>query len=195
MRNAMKKKLIGRMFTVFLLLGLCACAAKAPAYWHDETMDFGAVKTVAVMPFANATRDPLAAERVRDTFINRLLATGGLYVLPRGEVARGIARAGIVDPTAPSAEEAVKLGGVVKADALITGVVTEYGELRSGSSAGNAISLTLQMIETQTGRVVWTGSSTRGGITLGDRLFGGGGKPMADVTVAAVNQLINELFK
>jgi hypothetical protein len=180
---------------VAVLFGLCSCGGVSSKYWHDETMDFGSIKTVAVMPFANATKDPLAAERVRDTFINRLLSTGGLYVLPKGEVARGIARAGVVDPTAPSVEEVIKFGGMVKADAVITGVVTEYGEVRSGTSAANVVSLTCQMLETQTGRVVWTGSATKGGISLTDRLFGGGGRPMADVTVKAVDELINELFK
>jgi hypothetical protein len=195
-KKRMEKALIGRAVAVLLLFGLFGCGGKAvPTYWHDETMDFGSIKTVAVMPFANATRDPLAAERVRDTFINKLLSTGGLYVLPKGEVARGIARAGVVDPTSPSVEEVVKFGGIVKVDAVITGVVTEYGEVRSGTSAANVVSLNLQMLEAQTGRVVWTASSTKGGISVGDRLFGGGGQPMADVTEKAVNEVIDKLFK
>ena len=99
-------------------------------------MDFGAIQTVAVMPFVNLTRENTAAERVRDVFINRLLATGALYVLPVGEVARGVARAEITTPAAPSPEEIVKLGGILKAQAVITGTVREYGEMRSGSRHG-----------------------------------------------------------
>ena len=59
----------------------------------------------------------------------------------------------------------------------------------------NIISVSLQMIETQTGKVVWTDSSTRGGISIWDRLFGGGGKPMNKVTEKAVNDLIYRLLK
>jgi hypothetical protein len=158
-------------------------------------MDFGAIKTIAVMPFTSLTRDAVAADRVRDVFINKLLSTGAVYVLPTGEVARGVSRGEIQSPTALSGEDAVKLGGIVKVQAIITGVVREYGEVRSGTSSANIISLSLQMMETQTGKIVWTASSTKGGISLWDRLFGGGGQPMNKITEKAVNDLIDKLFK
>jgi len=173
---------------------LAACGASQRTY-HDEKMDFGAVKTVAVMPFANLTREQSAADRVRDVFANTLLATGIVYVLPAGEVQRGISRTAPSSATAPTAEEIVKLGGVLKADAVITGVVKEYGEIRSGTAVSNVVSVSAQMLETATGRVIWSGSSTRGGITLGDRLFGGGGAPLNDVTEDAVDDLLGQLLK
>ena len=55
-------------------------------------MDFGMIQTVAVMPFANLTREQVVADRVRDVFINKLLSTEAVYVLPVGEVGRGIAK-------------------------------------------------------------------------------------------------------
>jgi hypothetical protein len=178
-----------------LLIFLSACASRSGlAVYHDPNFDLASVRIVAVMPFENLTKETLASSRVRDVFMNMLLSTGALYVLPAGEVARGMVRAGIEKATAPSAEDAVKLGGVVKADAVITGVVREYGEVRSSTTTANVVSLSLQMIETQTGKVVWTASSTQGGITAGDRLFGGGGRPMDDVTRAAVIDVLNKLF-
>ena len=119
---------------------LTACATGSDTY-IDPNMDFGAIKTVAVMPFTSLTRDAVIAERVRDVFIIKLLSTGAVYVLPTGEVARGVARAEIQNPSAPSAEETVKLGGIIKAQAIITGVVREYGEVRSGTASANVISL------------------------------------------------------
>jgi hypothetical protein len=158
-------------------------------------MDFGAIQTVGVLPFQNLSRDNLAAERVRDVFINGLLSTGAVYVVPVGEVARAVARAEIQSPTAPSPEEVIKLAGVLKAQAIITGAVREYGDVRSGSSSANVISVSAQMLEAQTGKVVWTATSTRGGVDVWDRLFGGGGRPMNDVTRDAVNDLIVRLFQ
>ncbi len=158
-------------------------------------MDFGAVRSIAVMPFMSLARDPVVADRVRDVFINKLLATGAVYVLPIGEVARGASRAEIQNPSAPSPEEVVKLGGIIKVEAIITGTVREYGEVRSGTASSNIASVSLQMVETQTGRVVWSASSTRGGVNIWDRLFGGGGKPMDIVTQKAVDDLIRALFK
>jgi TolB-like protein len=175
---------------------LIAATACAPAeVYRDPKMDFGSIYTLAVMPFTNLSKDPLAADRVRDVFMNMLLASGEIYVLPPGEVAKGIGTVGVANPASPSSEEAMKLGKQVKADAVITGVVREYGEVRSGSAVANVLSMSLQMIEAQTGRVVWSVSTTKGGIGVFDRLFGGGGEPLNIVTEKALKDVINKLYK
>lgn len=175
-------------------LASCARPDTHPVF-RDPNMDFGAIQTVGVMPFQNLTRDSLAADRVRDVFMNRLLSTGAVYVVPVGEVARAVARTELQTPTAPSPEDVVKLSNALKANAIITGSVQEYGEVRSGSSAANVVSVTVQMLEGETGRIVWTAASTKGGIDLVDRLFGGGGRPMNDVTRDAVDDVIRKLFQ
>jgi hypothetical protein len=177
-----------------LAAALLAGCATGPTY-HDRAMDFGAIRTVAVLPFANLSRDNLAGERVRDTFSNLLLASEAVYVLPQGEVGRGLNRAGLAVPTAPSKDEVVALGKTLAADAIFAGVVREYGEVRSGSSSANAISVSVQMYETQTGKVIWSASSTRGGVGFWDRVLGGGGQPMDKVTEDAVNELLRQLFQ
>ena len=179
---------------IMVLVSSCAPRVTSTVY-RDPAMDFGAIQTVAVMPFQNLSRETAAADRVRDVFINRLLSTGTVYVLPVGEVARGTARTEIQTPATPSPDEVVKLGGNIKAQAVITGVVLEYGEVRSGTSSANIISVSVQMLEAQTGKTVWTATSTKGGITVWDRLFGGGGRPMDDVTRDAVDDAIQKLFR
>jgi hypothetical protein len=186
---------IRKIIPLLMLVLLTACAHSSSGVFRDQSMDFGAIQNIAVMPLANDTREQTAADRVRDVFINKLLSTGAAYVLPVGEVKRGITRAGISDPTAPSPEEIVKFSGIVKADAVIIGTIKEYGEVRSGTSTATAIALSMQMLEAQTGRVVWAAASTKGGITFGDRLFGGGGEPMNVVTEKAVDDIIDKLFK
>jgi len=181
------------ILAVLLLLCVGACAGSVK--YRDPNMDFGSIQKVAVLPFANLTRDEKAADRVRDVYMNMLMATGGIYLLPPGEVARGISRAQLTDRTTPSEEEIKRLGGVLGVDAVMTGVVKEYGEVRSGSVSSNLISLSLQMFEVKTGKVVWSASSTKGGVTTTDRLLGGGGRPMNIVTEEAVIDLINKLYK
>src|SRR5512138_1373997 len=84
-----------------LLVSLTGCAALNPFrsantdVFRDQNMDFGAIRTVAVMPFANLSKDQLAGERVRDVFTTMLMASGAIYALPSGEVARGISSAGV----------------------------------------------------------------------------------------------------
>ena len=178
-----------------VVLLLASCTHVTSTVFRDGNMDFGAIQTVGVMPFQNLTRDSLASDRVRDVFINRLLSTGAFYILPVGEVARASTRLELQSASTPTPEEVVKLGGILKTQAVITGVVQEYAEVRAGSSTANVVSISVQMLECQTGRIVWTATSTKGGITVWDRLFGGGGQPVNDVTQDAVNDVITKLFK
>lgn len=176
---------------------LAGCAAPLPPLpdYTNQQMDFSAVRSVAVLPFQNLTDDEQASERVRDTFMGMLLATEAIYVLPPGEVNRGISRAGMRTPQTPTSEEISKLKGILEVDAVITGTLREYGAVRSGSAEANMVSLSLQMIETQTGTTVWSASSTKGGVTLADRMIGGGGRPMNDVTIQVINDLLDQLFE
>jgi hypothetical protein len=185
------RKVVTIQFLIFLLGG---CATSGQRY-QNPTMDFGSVRRVAVLPFTNLSRDTGAAERVRDVFSTMLLASGSMYVVPPGEVLRGLTRTTPADPARPSPEEVKRLGGIIGVDAVITGLVREYGDVRSGQTAANVVSVSLQMIETQTGTVVWAAETTKGGITLRDRLFGARGEPMNVVTQQAVNDLMDKLFE
>ncbi len=188
-------EIMRKVVLVLMVVMLVACSRAASNVFRDPSMDFGVIQNIAVMPFANQTREQTAGERVRDVFVNKLLYTGGVYAAPLGEVKRGILRAAITDPTAPSPEEIVRFAGIVKVDAVITGNVKEYGETRSGTAVANVISISTQMLEAQTGRIIWSASSTKGGVGVSDRLFGGGGEPMNDITEKAVDDIINKLFK
>ncbi len=190
-----KRSVRFRIIFWLIIIPLSACATSSSDTFRDPNMDFGVVQTVAVMPFVSLTRDNVSAERVRDVFIDKLLSTGAVYVLPVGEVARGVARAEINNPSTPSPEDAVKLASLIKVQAVITGVLREYGDARSGNVSASIISMSIQMVETQTGKVVWSSSTTKGGITVWDRLFGGGGQPMNKITEKAVNDLINKLLQ
>lgn len=191
MREKQKTHLVMALLLLFVSNG---CAIHSKVVFRDPKMDFGAIQTVAVMPFTNLTRENVAGERVRDVFMTMLQATGGVYVIPPGEVGRGIARQNLERPASPTPEEVTKFAKIVSADAVFTGTVTEYGEVRSGTSTANVVSLSLQMMEAQTGRVVWSASSTKGGVTTSDRLFGGGGEPMNETTQKAVDDLLEKLF-
>jgi hypothetical protein len=219
-----KKLSLGRWLSccAFLLLAGCATTSAPPDYTSQQ-MDFSAVRSVAVLPFLNLSSDDQAGERVRDAFMGMLLATEAIYVLPPGEVeagervrdafmgmllateaiyvlppgevARGINLVGMRTPETPTIEEITKFQALLEVDAVITGVLREYGPVRSGSAEANLLSLSLQMSETQTGTTVWSASSTKGGISMSDRMLGSGGQPMNDVTIEAINDLLDQLFE
>jgi len=180
---------------VLFTLG-CASAkgAKGDVY-ADKRMDFTSLKSMAVMPFENLAANPAATGRVRDIFMVKLLASGAVYVVPPGEVAYAASRLGIQAPWNPTPEEVVKLAGLMKVNGVVTGVLREYGEVRSGSAISNVVSVGIRLFEGQTGKVVWSASSTKGGVGVWDRLFGGGGEPMNNITEKAVDDLLDNLFK
>ena len=184
----------GTFLLALAVIAGCASMRGAQVAYHDSNMDFGSLQNVAVMPFSNLTTNTNASDRIRDVFMTMLQATGAVYVLPPGEVGRGMSRANLSNPIAPTPEEVVTFSKIVKVDAVITGAVREYGEVRSGTSTSNIISVSVRMMEAQTGKVIWSASSTKGGITTLDRLFGGGGDPMNAVTEKAVKDLLDKLF-
>jgi TolB-like protein len=182
-----------KVVITFALILLTGCATED--VFSDSNMDFGSLQTVAVLPFENLTSDEFAAARVRDAFANMLLATGAVYVLPPGEVARGLLTISRLPLGGPSSDQVKQLAAALKVDAVITGVVLEYGPVRAGSASANVVSVSVQMIEKSSGVVVWSASSTKGGVSILDRLFGGGGAPMNTVTEKAVNDLLDKLFQ
>jgi hypothetical protein len=178
-----------------LLLAGCASTRATRATFHDPNMDFGLIQNVAVLPFSNMSTVQMADGRVRDVFVTMLQATGAVYVVPLGEVTRAIDRSTVSDPSFPSPEEVVALASSMSVDVVITGTVLEYGEVRAGAAGANIVSISAQMLDGQTGRVVWSSSATRGGVGTSERLFGGGGEPMNIITTDAVDDLLDELFK
>jgi hypothetical protein len=189
-----RNNVVFMLMTALVLMGAQGCATRTDVY-RDTNMDFGSIKTLAVMPLANDTRDQLGSDRVRDVLVTDLLATSAVYVLPIGELARGIVNSNIANPSSPSVDEIVRLCKIIKADAVITGTLREYGEIRSSTAVSDVVSLSLQLIEGQTGRVVWSASTTEGGVSVKDRLLGGGGNPINDTTEKAVNDLLTKLFQ
>lgn len=180
-----------------LALALAASGCRPhPRTYVNTAMDFGSIRSVAVLPFWNLSKDPQGADRVRDVFTTALLATNAVYVVPTGEVARAVNRLNIATPVTPTSDEVVKLAGMLKVDAVVTGVLKEYGEVRTSSAASYVIALSLQMQEASTGKVVWSGSSSKGGIGLGDRLLGSpGGRPVNEITEDVVDDLLAQLFR
>jgi hypothetical protein len=196
-RIGMKWKIAGGVPLMSMLLFAAACSQHrgSQTTYFDPNMDFGLIQSVVVMPFENLSSSSKAGETSRDVFMTTLQAKVDLYVIPPGEVQRAISRTQPVNPMVPTEEEIVKLAANLEADVVITGTVLEYGQVRSGSASANVCSLSIRMFEGQTGRVVWSASSTRGGVTAGDRLVGSGGQPMNVVVSRAADSLVDELFQ
>lgn len=163
-------------------------------YLHPRA-DLGIIKKVAVIPFDNLSRDQFAGDKVREIFISELLATGGFDVMEPGEVTKVLREQGIASVKSLGPAEVKKIGKALNAQAIILGSVNEYGEVRSGAITAPEVSLSLRMLEVESGQIVWSVSHTEGGIGVMARLFGLGESTLSETTRKLVRIQIGTLFK
>ena len=74
----------GVLAAALLALSACTSLSGKSTVFHDSSMDFGSIRTVAVLPLVNLTREQQAGDRVRDVFVTALMANSSIYVIPPG---------------------------------------------------------------------------------------------------------------
>ncbi|MDR1518533.1 MAG: CsgG/HfaB family protein [Planctomycetota bacterium] len=111
---------------------------------------------VAVMPFQGVAESPGSGLIVADIMANELYALGCYTVVtPEVVAARAASREGeILSPE--------ETGMLVGAPMILTGRVTEY-TYKSGVGEQPAVGVTARLLESATGRVLWSGSRAHTG--------------------------------
>ncbi len=152
---------IGAVFCVALLVSACA----GPAHFVDEEADLGYYERVAVAPFNSLAQDQLAGQKVADVFFTELLRRGFAQVVEPGQlVASMFALRGGTPVTNPwSSEELARLGEEMGVQGVFMGAVRDYTMERVGRDSYPLLSLEVRLVDTASGRIVWTGSRTRRG--------------------------------
>lgn len=178
-----------------MILSLAACGGNRPTSFIHPRVDFSFFKKVAVLPFQNLTTDQFAPERVRESVAAQLLATGAMDVIEPGQVLLVMRQLNLQPGTPLGIEDLKKLGKALGVNGVIMGTVKEYGEVRSGSVSAPVVSISLRMIEVDSGTIVWSVSNTAGGISTTMRLFGIGSSTMSEVTRTVVRQSLDTLFR
>lgn len=171
----------------------CASGLK-PTEFANPRFDFGFVERVAVIPFENLSGDQQAAFRATRLMITELLASGAVDVVEPGEVQAGLGRMAASRTTAPNTEQILTLGKDLRVQAVIIGTVAQSEVLRSGAVGWPVVTLDAQMIETETGTIVWAATHTEKGSTMGARILGTGGEPIAETTRRCVQTLLKTLL-
>lgn len=137
-----------------------------------EDVDLGFVLNIAVLPFENHTNDKFVMERVRDVTITQVLALGLFDVVDKGLV-DSVLREEAIDKNTPIDKPTIKrLGQLLNIQALLIGSVDESNEKRLGSTSYPELTLTLRLVETKSGMILWQASGHRCGDSLLSRLLG-----------------------
>ncbi|HIJ78262.1 MAG: CsgG/HfaB family protein [Desulfobulbaceae bacterium] len=194
----MLKKMIiaGRFSVLFLMLFANGCilqTAGGAQPFFRENVDFGFIKKIAVLPFSNNSKDQYVSEMVRDITITQMLSSRVFDVADKG-VVDSILREENVQPGEPLDPQALRrLGQRLSVQAIFLGVVDQVGESGKGSSGASEMTLTLRLLDTQSGLVVWQATGNGSGDSLGRRLFGVGAKGTFEVILDLVDDLLDTI--
>ncbi|MCM2268489.1 MAG: penicillin-binding protein activator LpoB [Thermoanaerobaculia bacterium] len=167
-----------------------------PTRFTNPKIDFSFVERVAVLPFENYSNDAAAGPRATRLFLTELLATGAVDVVEPGEVSAALARyGGGARAVRPSTEQIVELGKTLGVQAVIAGAVAQSEVLRSGSAGIPTITLDAQMIEAESGGIIWSATHTEKGSAMSARFLGNEGEPLSVTTRRCVKRLVATLVK
>lgn len=184
-----------RILMLILLISVTGCASSVIRYVNPEA-NFSYIKKVAVLPFNNMSTDKFAGERVRNAITVDLLSRGVFDVMERGEVTKVMGlvfrAAGFEEGEAVEVDkETLKLlGERLGVQAVILGSVDEY-ESGVGRSV---VSLSVRMLDTSSGIVLWQAKSTATGTSAWRSIVGIAEQDRSTLTRNAVKEALDTLL-
>ena len=170
-----------------LYLSGCGTSSLVKSYMR-ENASLGHIQTVAVLPFEGGGNAP----RIREFTMTQVLASGIFDVVDKGRVDNLLQEEGL-DKGAPfDAATLHRLGQRLKVQAFIIGSVQQGMEAR-GSASFPEVTMTLRLIDAETGALLWQASGRGSGYSLMDRLFGLAPKDAFKVTMNLLRDLFNTM--
>jgi len=113
------------------------------------------IGTVAVMPFQAPTE--LIGTSVSDLFLTELLRTGRYQVVERSQLSKVLQEAEVA-LSGLSDSRAIEIGKMLGAEGVIVGTVDEYGTMPRKGQTYPVVGLSVRLIDTRTGSVMWSAS-------------------------------------
>jgi TolB-like protein len=188
-------RIITTLITLMLLLvTLAGCGSRqlTQESFMREGVSLASIETIAMLPLENLGGGAGPAERVREITMTQVLASGLFDVLDKGRVDSTL-RAEALAPDAPIETATLRrLGQRLGVQAFLLGSVEQSMESR-GAAAYPEISLTLRLVDSESGLVLWQASGRGSGYSLRDRLFGLAPRNSFQVTLELVNRMLRTM--
>lgn len=189
----MKNKTI---FTITLLLYvalffIAGCATKNIEAFTRESVSLAYIDTVAVLPFENNTADGAAASRIREMLMTEIMASGLFETAEKGIVDSAMREEAIQPGEAMDEIMIRRLAQRLDAKALLMGSVDEMNAQSMGSYSYLDLVLSMRLVDSETGTVLWQATGFGSGYSTWKRLFGFGGKNRYQVIL----DLIRDMFE
>lgn len=164
-------------FIIFFILIQIGCGT-APKQYIRANVNFQHIKKVAVLPLNNLTDDKYAGEKFKSIIVMDILESGAFEVAEEGEVNKAVAdvfremgfREG--ELVALDIESIKRISEKLGVQALFIGSVDSYGQGRGGGTQYAVVSLSLRLVESNSGITLWRGFDSEKGSSLMRSVFG-----------------------
>ena len=179
---------------VALLLAGCA---PSPRLFVNRQADMTLYKQVVIVPFTNLSGEAFAPGRVARAFTTELVIADRFKIVDQSLILGELDRAGVApDATGQFDIDKVRTAATkLQATAIIRGTVSEYGMHRQGTDEYPVVSFDCEMVDVQTGIVIWRISITESGKGRLPIVGGAGERTYARVTEAACKRAVALLRK
>ena len=150
----------------------------------DFTAKTSTYSKIALLPFKCAV--DIAGQSIPDIVATEIFKTSKYELIERGQIESVLKEQefrlqGVIDEAA-----AVALGRVLGVQGVVIGTISEYGLQRRGISAVPAVGMSIRMIDTTTGKLVWSVSHS---------LVGFAGESLSQTAQRAASDMIMALSR
>jgi hypothetical protein len=178
-----------------LLVSALSCAPGTRVYVNPDA-DMAFYTKVAVVPFTNISGDGFAGQRVTRAFITALILTNRYQIVQPEEFRSALLKSGAT-PGPDGTYDPEKLKEVALqagATGILRGAVSEYTMQRSESGDVPAIAFDAELMDANTGNVVWRSSIAKSGKGRVP-VVGGGSRSLGRLTQDACEEMVARLRK
>jgi len=188
------KKLVLLLSIVGLVSG---CSGKAPesAYYVRDGVDLEYIETIAILPFGNYTGDKTIDSRIRDMTITEVLASKKFDVVDRGIVDSTLQEMALANQNSFDLPVIKVLGKRLNVKAFLAGNVNKIAGSGKSAYSYPEISLTLHLIDAESGQILWRSTSYKNGYSVVNRLFDLDPIDEFEITVDLLSEMIASIPK
>ena len=191
--SAVVMKAIKLIFVTVTALVLVGCGGTSPTTFVFPEYNFAYIERVGVVPMENLTNDQGAGARATRFFITELLSTEAFDVVEPGEMAVALPTLSLSRTAEVTRDQAMQLGKKLNAQGLFLGSIAESSTARSGGGTVNFVTVTIRLVETDTGQTIWSATHTEDSKSFWSTLFGTADRSMAEVTRKCVHECLGTL--
>jgi TolB-like protein len=148
--------------SVLAILVLVGCASTDEKYFLDTESDANvyvaptgskSISKIAIMPFKGPTE--LIGQSVSDMFVTEILRSQYYELVERSQMANVLSESEL-SLSGLSATKAAEVGGMMGADGVMIGTVSEYETVAYRGRTLPVVGISARLIDCKTGKIIWS---------------------------------------